>query len=324
MASIIVPCYNCEKYVADALNSIIGHNFVNYEIICIDDKSTDNSLNILEKYANRYSNIKLIKHDINKGLSISRNDALNIAVGKYVILLDSDDKFTDHAIDKIVENMEKNNLDIFYLRMKSFFDSPEAEKRYKRYEKYYKRPQLPFIMNGKNSITYFYSKRYNSYASCENAFRREFLIDLGLKYTENILYEDNYFNVYAALNAKYVFNTTDELYLRRVRINSIVTEKKNFKHFISRLMVCRNFTKMLSNNKIDKNIFSLLFNYQIKIHFNEAEKIYNESLKDITVFNDIGNFDDSKKFLNVFNIIKNNKDNFEIYKKYLLNDFKVK
>ena len=81
---------------------------------------------------------------------------------------------------------------------------------------------------------------------------------------------------------------------------------------------------MLSNNKIDKNIFSLLFNYQIKIHFNEAEKIYNESLKDITVFNDIGNFDDSKKFLNVFNIIKNNKDNFEIYKKYLLYDFKVK
>lgn len=90
LISIIVPVYNVEKYLPQCLDSIIGQTYSNIEIICVNDGSPDNSIDILTDYAHRDSRIKIVSQK-NKGLSSARNTGLHYASGDYIMFVDSDD-----------------------------------------------------------------------------------------------------------------------------------------------------------------------------------------------------------------------------------------
>ena len=90
LISIIIPVYNAEDYIDECFNSVSNIND-SIEIILIDDKSTDNSRSKLIEYSKRHANVKTIFHNNNIGVSEARNSGLNIAIGKYIIFLDSDD-----------------------------------------------------------------------------------------------------------------------------------------------------------------------------------------------------------------------------------------
>ena len=105
--SIIVPVYNTEKYLENCLNSIFNQTNQDFEIICINDGSTDNSLNILKKYTDK---IILINQE-NQGLSIARNNGVKKATGKYIIFVDSDDTIENKLLEKI-DIVSKNNPDL--------------------------------------------------------------------------------------------------------------------------------------------------------------------------------------------------------------------
>lgn len=107
MISIIVPVYNVEAYLPQCLDSLINQTYQDLEIICVNDGSTDVSLEILQQYAAKDKRIKLITRE-NRGISASRNEALDIASGEYVMFVDSDD-WIDHqtcekALDAILGN----------------------------------------------------------------------------------------------------------------------------------------------------------------------------------------------------------------------------
>ena len=87
--SFIVPCYNGEKYIVKCLDSILKQTSNNYEVIVINDGSTDNSINIINKYKND-KKIVIINQD-NMGLSLARNNGINKAKGEYLIFVDCDD-----------------------------------------------------------------------------------------------------------------------------------------------------------------------------------------------------------------------------------------
>ena len=91
--SVIVPVYNVEKYLSECLDSIINQTFPDFEIICVNDCSTDKSGNILEDYSRKDNRIKIFYHQFNQGLGAARNTGLKNAHGKYVQFLDSDDYF---------------------------------------------------------------------------------------------------------------------------------------------------------------------------------------------------------------------------------------
>ena len=80
--SIIVPVYNTENYLRECLDSILNQSLKNIEVICIDDKSSDNSLDILKEYSEKDKRIKIIENDENKGVSITRNNGLDNANGE--------------------------------------------------------------------------------------------------------------------------------------------------------------------------------------------------------------------------------------------------
>ena len=101
--SVVVPVYNIEKYVARCIESLEKQTLREIEIIIIDDKSTDNSKTICEKYASKYSNIKIIEKKENQGLSEARNDGLLNSEGEYIIFVDGDDYLEENALERLYE-----------------------------------------------------------------------------------------------------------------------------------------------------------------------------------------------------------------------------
>ena len=109
--SVIVPVYNVEKYLAKCLDSLINQEFFNYEIIVVNDGSTDNSQEIIEEYAKRYDIIKDVFKK-NGGLSSARNYGLEKASGKYITFVDSDDYVDENMYLKMYEKAKSGNFDI--------------------------------------------------------------------------------------------------------------------------------------------------------------------------------------------------------------------
>ena len=109
--SIIVPVYNVEKYLERCLDSLINQTFKDIEIICIDDGSIDNSGKILDEYAAKDSRIKVI-HQNNAGLSVTRNNGMKIASGRYISFVDSDDWVDKDFIEKLYDAIIRNDADI--------------------------------------------------------------------------------------------------------------------------------------------------------------------------------------------------------------------
>ena len=110
LVSIIVPIYNAEKYLGKCIDSLVNQTYKNIEIILINDGSTDNSKPIVNKYSYD-SRVKII-HQKNSGVSISRNNGIQVAKGKYIQFTDADDWLDNTMIEKMVYSAEKNNSDI--------------------------------------------------------------------------------------------------------------------------------------------------------------------------------------------------------------------
>ena len=109
--SIVVPVYNVEEYLRDCLDSLVGQTLKDIEIICVNDGSKDNSLDILKKYAKKDSRIRIIDKR-NEGQSIARNIALKAVRGEYIGFVDSDDWVDLNFFEKLYNEAVKNDCDI--------------------------------------------------------------------------------------------------------------------------------------------------------------------------------------------------------------------
>lgn len=113
--SIIIPVYNLENYITRALDSLLKQNFAPslFEVIAVDDGSSDNSLNILHEYAQQYKNLRVF-HQENQGVSVARNLALKHVEGQYVSFLDGDDEFFKDSLKEIYAVLQKHDVDVIY------------------------------------------------------------------------------------------------------------------------------------------------------------------------------------------------------------------
>ena len=109
--SVIIPVYNVEKYLRECLDSLINQSFKDFEVICIDDGSTDKSYKILEEYSQKDSRIKVLKQEHN-GAGAARNLGIEIAKGKYIQFLDSDDYFEPNMLEELYNTAEKFGADM--------------------------------------------------------------------------------------------------------------------------------------------------------------------------------------------------------------------
>ena len=114
LVSIITPVYNSEKFLEDTIKSIENQTYTNWEWILIDDCSTDKSVEVIKKYANKNPKIRLIKLKENSGAAIARNTGIDNAKGKYIAFLDSDDLWKKEKLEKQIKFMQKNNYEFTY------------------------------------------------------------------------------------------------------------------------------------------------------------------------------------------------------------------
>ena len=123
--SVIIPLYNAEKYIGECLDSILAQTFDDYEIIVVDDCSTDDSCKIVENYMNgegQYK-IQLVKLSENSGMpSTPRNRGLKISRGEYLFFMDNDDAVTDTAFEELYNVAKKFDADVVHCQ--KFFTAP--------------------------------------------------------------------------------------------------------------------------------------------------------------------------------------------------------
>ncbi|MCM1438248.1 MAG: glycosyltransferase family 2 protein [Roseburia sp.] len=108
LVSIIMPNYNCEKYIGETLNSVMNQTYENWELLIVDDCSDDNSLQVIGEFMKRDARIKLFVNEKGSGAAASRNRAIREAKGKWIAFLDSDDLWTEDKLEKQVKFMADN------------------------------------------------------------------------------------------------------------------------------------------------------------------------------------------------------------------------
>lgn len=214
--SIIIPVYNVDKYLEDCLNSILEQNYTNYEIICIDDASTDNSINILKKYSEKYQCIQVMYNEFNKGLSYSRNRGIDVAKGQYIWFVDSDDMISNNALSILYNILKKYSVDILYIGYKKIVDNKE-------YSITSNELKTNTVMSGLEMFVQFHKVSNWKIMACGQLIKRGFINKNRLKFYDGIYHEDVLFSFESIIKAKKVMNIKEELYLYRIRGGSITS-----------------------------------------------------------------------------------------------------
>ncbi len=189
--SIIIPVYNNEKYLEACLNTISNQTIKNIEIICINDGSTDNSLNILNSYAQKDSRFKVLSQD-NKGQSSARNLGMTIAKGEYMGFMDSDDWAKTDAFEKMYFNAKKFNADISMCAVTTYNEKTFVTNHEDPYT------SLNIFPDSFQNRIFSFEETYNfifriCVSPLNKIYRRKYLEDKKIKFKEGLFFEDNLF-----------------------------------------------------------------------------------------------------------------------------------
>ena len=118
--SVIIPVYNVEKYITQALDSVVNQTLVDIEIICVNDCTPDKSFEIVKEYALKDKRFSLLELELNQGQGVARNKALEIAKGDYIMFLDPDDWYELDACEKAYNQISKNNNEMVFFNLYKF------------------------------------------------------------------------------------------------------------------------------------------------------------------------------------------------------------
>ena len=243
--SIIIPIYNTHDFLDKAINSVIKQKFEHMEILCIDDGSTDNSAELLEDWKKRDLRIKLITQD-NAGASAARNLGFQLAMGKYIMFLDSDDYLHDEAVREIYDAMEKGNLDICY------FDSLACGEDLAMINSYrgIRKKIYDGVYRGKYLIQKFDKEDMHNVVPWGGAYRRSFLINNKLFFKEGIILEDNLFYLQTLMKANRVAVINKVLYFYYRRKDSVMGKRNYIKQYISMAIILEEMNVFFRENNI--------------------------------------------------------------------------
>ena len=238
--SIIIPVYNTEKYLRECLDSILNQSLTEIEVLCVNDGSTDSSLEIMNEYAAKDPRVIVINSETNNGLAYARDLGLRQVTGKWVKFVDSDDLLPEGTLERQVKAAEADDADILVHTAESFYESGALAEHFKSYKNAYAiHGSYPTVLSGSD---YFQQATDNGDyhpSACIRLYRAEFLAKHDLRFKKRLFSsEDEFFTLPATLYADRVRVLNEVGYLRRVRENSIMTAPVSIKYLRSRFLVC--------------------------------------------------------------------------------------
>lgn len=326
LISVIVPVYNVEKYLERCLESIVKQNYNNYEVIIINDGSTDNSQNIIETYALKYTMINAYSRE-NKGLLYTRVDGVNKAKGKYIMFVDSDDWLENNALRVFANEIDKYDYDIIRANYNIFLG-----------EKIQKVNDLKQDVISKEQLNQKLYKKLMTTDSFNNVWRqviKKEIIDIDSIDTTICMGEDIIFNLACYKNVNNMKILNDNVYNYRINsssINQTISTKRLTNNIEDLFKVYKKLTQEMILLKNKENIKLAYIRYLKKANYallrlvcncndNEliSKKIDEVFEKDITKearkIIRIINILKLKEFIFIFLILKENK---KIYSKLLI------
>ena len=221
--SIIVPIYNVALFLDQCLASLAKQTLSNLEIICVNDGSTDNSAQIVQKYLETDPRFQLINQS-NQGLGAARNSGLKAATGEYVGFVDSDDWVEAEMYADLYQLASAHDVDLVICGMKVFDESKNSFTN----NNYYSFSQLTIPLHQPyQPVDYLNNLFQIPVSACNKIFRRQKIIDLQLSFPTQTIFEDNPFFYTFYLNAHRSMIIDQPYYCRRVRSGSITTTSSN-------------------------------------------------------------------------------------------------
>lgn len=216
LISVILPVYNGEKYIKKAIESILDQSLTDFEVIIVDDGSTDSTPNIIKSFDD--SRITIITQS-RQGPGAARNNAMDISKGDYIMFLDADDWFAPDAFEIALREITRYDADMTFFQMINYDDTthetyPNDWFELKQFdESFENRPFTPSETPG--SIFDL------SVGVCQKIYKSEFLRKIKARFPEGIFFEDMPFFYYVYLKAERISIIKRHLYYRRKHDESI-------------------------------------------------------------------------------------------------------
>lgn len=255
--SIIVPIYNVSSFLAECLESVARQSFRDYELVCVDDGSTDDSFAIAKRYVDGNDRWRLI-HQENQGLGGARNTGLQHATGDYVLFLDSDDRLRPDSLRILSDHLTDEDL-LCFNGQRFIEETGEYEASDELHPESY--------LSGWDYYSNNALKHRNFAFVCVvlRCYRRAFLLEHGLLFKPGIYHEDNLFTPLACFYARKVKVIPDILYDYRVRGSSIMTSR-SLKHWKDTIGIANGLAAFfVPREKIEKRTIyqSVTHHYQV-------------------------------------------------------------
>lgn len=239
--SIIIPVYNLEDYIADTLDSCLAQDMKcdEYEIICVDDGSSDKSCEIIREYQKKNNNILICQKE-NGGVSSARNAGLEHARGEYIWFVDGDDLIAPNCLIFLYETIKRNHGDLFWFKMKHFTGLPEYVEFNGAEIKVCDDPQAKYdFMTAKGGG-----------GVCSVFYKRAFIQKNGVVFNEGIKYsEDVLFCFEAILKACICVKTDAVCYYYRQREGSAMHSNRTSAHIESMEKLAIAYDELLKKEK---------------------------------------------------------------------------
>jgi len=218
-----LPCYNVEHYIADCLNSIYAQGLTEeeFEVICVNDCSTDGTRLIIMEYTKEHTNLTLIDHLKNSGgCGVPRNTGLRSAVGDYICFVDADDMLPQNAMKNICYVAQEDNLDILLYNHIALCNGTYYENKIKYSDS--------DVFSGSDYVEKcLQGGNIGRFAPAwSKLFNRTFLLKHSIWYTDLIMSEDPVFSWEAMICAKRVKSISDTGYIFRANDNSMTSSQK--------------------------------------------------------------------------------------------------
>lgn len=314
--SIIVPVYNVELYLVECLESLCFQTYSNYEVICINDASTDNSYEILLEYQKKSEKIQVISNTENRGLSYSRNKGVEIASGEYILFVDSDDYISLDTLRVLYTALDTQDIDIvifnFDYQKGSLYDLEKIMENDKN--------DLSLLISGQQYLIRNKNDLSMIATAWTKLYKRTFLIEKNFLFYENLLYEDVLYSMQVLLEAKYVLKINTSLYYYRKRKNSITTTVKEYQ-LDSFVVVLSELLNLWKNSELEDGMDLVFYQYMntMLLHI-KRYMLYFPEHKILSIGNAdvqfLFNLIQATKGMEIHRYVSLNEENFNLIKKF--------
>ena len=285
--SIIIPMYNVEQYVSDCLDSVLVQTFKDYEVIIVDDCSTDNSCSVVESYMPKFNgNLKLVHTETNSGgCAAPRNIGLTYARGKYIFFLDSDDLIIKTGLAELYKVAEDYQADVIQCEKFYTSDTPKLKgalltvKSFKM-GRFVKNPELD-SRDIAQRMEDFHNFQY-VWTAWSKLIRRSFMEENNIKFPDTHEVEDVVFTIYCISCAQRYVRVPNIVNIYRYRPDSILHKKvdvsahirKWIRALINGFYCCDNFLSEIDFFKEHPEIKYIALDAVVQDIFRRFKKVY--------------------------------------------------